>query len=363
MGRPRAKLDQQEQALLVEQRLACEPPGILRERLLAVSHGLKGELSLDEIAQAIGRSRATIQTWFDAFRQGGVSGLCSVAYHERGAKSLLTQEAAKELRKKLAKGSFRRAEDAREWLHQRFGIEAKTNTVLKWLGKFAARLKVVRPRHPQSSDAHRYEFRQQLARRIYKALRESGDRLKGRPLRVWVADEGRFGLQPCLRRAWVTRGVRAHKSSRCEYDWLYVWAALQVGGAGSEFFYSEQADKETSGVFLKQISQRDPYAVHVVIWDGAGFHPSGADSRVPDNVVLVKQPPYSPELNPVEKLWDMLRDGLCNRRWKSLDHLEEQMTRWLKGFWQSPRQISSLIGQGWLLLQTNVCSAPFIPIK
>lgn len=363
MGRHRAKLDPQEQAHLVEQRLGSEPPGIQRERLLAVTHGLKGELSLAQIAQAMGRSRATIQTWFDAYRRGGVEGLCAVAYHQRGAKGLLTEQAAKELRKKLAKGSFRRAEDARQWLHRRFGIEAKTNTVLKWLGKFKARLKVVRPRHPRSSDLGRQEFRQQLARRIFQALRERGDKFRHRPLRIWVADEGRFGLQPCLRRAWVTQGVRAHKSSRCEYDWQYVWAALQVGGGGSEFFYSRHADKEVSGVFLKQISQRDPYAVHVVIWDGAGFHPNAKDSQVPDNVVLVKQPPYSPELNPVEKLWDMLRDGLCNRRWKSLEHLEEQTTRWLKEFWQSPRRIFSLVGEGWLLLQTNVCSAPFIPIK
>ena len=51
-----------------------------------------------------------------------------------------------------------------------------------------------------------------------------------------------------------------------------------------------------------------------MIWDGASFHPDNLDPRIPDNVVVLRQPPYSPELNPVEKLWDMLRDWLCNRR-------------------------------------------------
>ena len=65
MARPRAKLDRCGEADLVTRRLNAEPPGARRERLLAVQLGLKGELGLDEIAQAVGRSRATIQTWFD----------------------------------------------------------------------------------------------------------------------------------------------------------------------------------------------------------------------------------------------------------------------------------------------------------
>ena len=76
---------------------------------------------------------------------------------------------------------------------------------------------------------------------------------KGRPIRRWVSGEARFGLQPCLRRAWVTRGVRAHKSSDCRYDWQYVWVALEVGGGGSEFLYTNGVSGETSISFLEQI--------------------------------------------------------------------------------------------------------------
>ncbi len=86
-----------------------------------------------------------------------------------------------------------------------------------------------------------------------------------------------------------------------------------AAGAG-EFFYTNKADCDVSADFLAQISNRDPGAIHIVIWDGAGFHPQAGDARIPDNVVVVRQPPYSPELNPVERLWDQLRDGLCNRK-------------------------------------------------
>jgi len=238
-------------------------------------------------------------------------------------------------------------------IRKRFKVNRSVETVRRWMGKLGARLKVIRPRHPNSSEDKRQEFRNQLARLVFKELKDHAPDFKSRPIRLWVADEARFGLKPCHRRAWVKRGVRAHKDNRCRYDWQYIWGALQIGGGGSEFLYSNKADQDVSGHFLDQISRRDPMAVHVVIWDGAGFHPHNTDSRIPSNVVVVRQPPYSPELNPLEKLWDMLRAALCNRSWKSLDHLLEAATRWLRSFWEDPRRTYALIGQGWMLDQAN----------
>lgn len=171
--------------------------------------------------------------------------------------------------------------------------------------------------------------------------------------RVWVADEARFGLQPCLKRSWVTRGVKARKDSRISYQWLYVWGAVEVDGDESAYLYSEGADTEFSLSFLEQISRKDPDSEHAVIWDGAGFHPNGCHERIPENITVIQQPPDSPELNCIEKLWDMLRDGLCNRSWSDIDHLLEQATRWLKDFWETPEQIHSPVGDGWMLHQTN----------
>lgn len=354
MPRTKAKLDRFNQADEVLERLKTEPPGLARERLVAVKLGLEGELKLQEIAETIGRSRATIQTWFDLFRDEGIERLCRRSNASTGRPTRLTPTAEKELRKKIAKGSFRRIDDAREWLLKKFKIEAPYETVRNWLGKLGARLKVVRPRHPNSSELKRFCFRTQLARKMFAALKEREIKRGKRPIRIWVSDEARFGLQPCLRRAWVSRGVRAHKSSSCRYDWQYIWGALQVGGGGSEFLYTNRADGDMSAAFLRQISERDPYAIHIMIWDGASFHPSNTDPRIPDNMVVLRQPPYSPELNPVEKLWDMLRDWLCNRRWDSLDDLLDAATYWLEKFWDDPTKILSLVGNGWMRQQANV---------
>jgi transposase len=354
MGRKREKLDTHHQCKEVMDRLKKEPAGILRERLLAVSLGIKGDLYLSQIAERLGRSRATIQTWFDNYRARGIEGLLP-SKASRGFASALHEQAQKELRKKLAKGSFRRAEDARIWLNKRYGITLSTNRIGVLLGKLGARLKVVRPRNPNSSDLKREQFRTQLARQLFAALKSQHPDAgwKERAVRIWIADEARFGLQPSLKRAWITRGAKAHKNSQIRYQWQYIWGALEVDGTESTYLYTDGANTEWSLRFLEQISQKDPSSEHVVIWDGAGFHPNGTDERIPENVTVLKQPAYSPELNCVEKLWDRLRDGLCNRTWKDLDHLLEQATRWLKDFWESPEQIKSLVGQGWLLHQAN----------
>lgn len=99
-GKTRAKLDRCGEADLVTRRLNTEPPGARRERLLAVQTGLQGELGLNEITQAVGRARATIQNWFDTYRQGGVDALLHDARSDNpGRPSELSGAARAELQR------------------------------------------------------------------------------------------------------------------------------------------------------------------------------------------------------------------------------------------------------------------------
>lgn len=178
MARKRAPLDTCQQAPQVKQRLGAEPPGWKRERVQAVQLGLQGELNLAAIAAAMGRSRATIQTWFDAFRSGGVDQLLS---KERGpgSPSLLTEPLAKALRAQLQAGTFRTGPQIREWLRREHGLRVKLVTVYKYLGKLAARLKVPRPSHAGQDEAAARIFKTELAARL-----EALALPKGRPRTV-----------------------------------------------------------------------------------------------------------------------------------------------------------------------------------
>lgn len=128
---------------------------------------------------------------------------------------------------------------------------------------------------------------------------------------------------------------------------------LQVGGGGCEFLLSPTVSKEADKCFLQQIADRDPGATHVVIGDGAGFHHRDAGDGLPQNVRLITLPPYSPELNPVEKLWNLMKDALRNRCFENLDECDATISEFLRSFWEDARKVCSLIGDGYLPSKLN----------
>lgn len=356
MARPREKLDKRGEGAEVLRRVKSEKEGWKRERLLAVKHGLEGELNLEEIAQAVGRSRSQVQIWLDLFREKGVAGLLSRS-RGKGPASWLRPEVARAFQAQVREGRWRRALDAQRWLEAEHGLKVRLATVYKYLGKCGARLKVPRPSHARKDPQAVETFQRELAARLHELELEPG-----RPVRLWVADEMRYGLQPVTRRVWTLRGERIVVPVEPRYQWGYVFGALQVAGGGCEFLYSPTVSLECSRLFLEQIARRDPGALHVVIWDGAGFHQKEASLEIPENVRLIALPPYSPELNPVEKLWDIAKDALCNRLFADLAELEGVLTSALSEYWQDARRVFDLIGRNWLLAQANASSGSIIPI-
>ena len=87
----------------------------------------------------------------------------------------------------------------------------------------------------------------------------------------------------------------------------------------------------------------------MIVWDQAGFHHKAGDATLPEQIHL---PPYSPELNPVEGLWDQTKDVTSNKRFKGLGELEETLTEALRPFWEMPARVLSLV-HNWMHDQAN----------
>lgn len=122
----------------------------------------------------------------------------------------------------------------------------------------------------------------------------------------------------------------------------------------SEFLYSPTVNLKLSMSFLEQISRSNPEAEHVVVWDGAGFHQKKQLVGLPHNIHLIALPPYSPELNPIEQLWDQVAVAYANRVYETLDEIEEDISNALRPFWESPAPVLSLLGaDNYLLSSAN----------
>lgn len=346
MGRPRAPIDPRKEGpeLL---KLFRKEKGWKRERLLALKLAMEGK-SNKAVSIEIGRSHQTVQDWINRFRDGGIA-LLLTKEKGNGPESRLTAEMREALSAELAKGKWRRGREAWQWLCENYDMgDLKPHTVYHYLGKCGGRLKVTRPSNPKKDPEKEQEFREHLADKL-KDLNLPQDR----PVRLWVYDEMRYGLHPLTRRMWSLRGVRALAPSRRRYENGYIYGALQVGGAGSEFLFTPNLNQQWDKKFLSQISRRDPYATHVVIGDGAGFHHRDGAQGLPSNIRLLTLPPYCPELNPIEKLWDIVKDGICNRDWKDLRELEDRLEENLLPYWQDAKKVFSLIGGGYLASELN----------
>ena len=127
-----------------------------------------------------------------------------------------------------------------------------------------------------------------------------------------------------------------------------------MDGQNEAFFLTlPGVDLDLSGLFLERLAASDPEAEHVVIWDQAGFHPDPKLHTVPARIHLVPLPPYSPELNPVEAIGDVIKDRIANTLWKTLDDLEAAIGEELKPIYQTAERVRSLVSHGWLVDQVN----------
>ena len=153
-----------------------------------------------------------------------------------------------------------------------------------------------------------------------------------------------------LRRVWAQRGVRVHAPYATRYRWGYLHEALEIEGANQmELLFTPCIDQDVHALFLQQLGATDPDALHVVIQDQAGFHLPAHDPRVPKNLRLLPLPLYSPELNPVEKLGDLVKDRICNLIYPSLRRLGDHILAALRPWRTDPTRVAALIGDGWLL--------------
>ena len=193
----------------------------------------------------------------------------------------------------------------------------------------------------------------------------SGDSQPKAARRASATRQSRFGLHTVVRHCWGLRGQRVIKPFQQRFDWEYLYGAVDILSGEPVFCHMPTVSCEAVWTFLGELVQTDPGAHHVILWDGAGFHqppPAGEEEWAAlAKVHVLKLPPYCPELNPTEKIWDQLKDAVCNRVFGTIEALQEGMLPKLREFWENPLGLSSLIGNNWLRHQVNASYQVILP--
>jgi len=256
----------------------------------------------------------------------------------------------RELRTGVESGRWATPEAARIWLQKERGIKRPYVKIWWWLKKLGGALRVSRPRHPENNQEAADKFKQELGAKLEALPLPQGSRV-----RVWVMDEARFGLQIEMRRVWISKGVHPEVRRQICYEWDYPYRALEVVEGRTEFLHLPTVNLDCNQLFLEYLRSSHPQAHHVVIADQADFHLSEGDARLPEGVHIVSLPPYNSELNPCERLWDLLKDteGFSNGLFESIENLRKALRPGLQRFWDDAQAVLSLIGRPWLRSQAN----------
>ena len=168
------------------------------------------------------------------------------------------------------------------------------------------------------------------------------------PIRLMFQDEARFGRMSDPRSCWAPAPYRPVVNLALVREFRYEYAAVSPWDGCLDYMTAEKMNTENMTRFLAQVSaaHNDEFVVMVV--DGASSHRS-KELRTPDNLSLIALPPYSPELNPAEQIWNRLRQNyFANRVFDSLDAATWQAECGLAEMAANKPAVSKLTNWPWI---------------
>ncbi len=176
-----------------------------------------------------------------------------------------------------------------------------------------------------------------------------------RPMRLMFQDEARFGRISDCRRAWAPRPVRPLVKAMLTCEYTYAYATVCPLDGKFDSLVLPNVNTECMQIFLDEIARRYPNENIVMVMDGAGWHRSHS-LTLAENLRLLLLPPYSPELNPVEHLWDELREkSFHNRVFDSIGALESHLVDALRHMEETTDVVKSIAGWDWII--NSLCNA------
>ncbi len=173
-----------------------------------------------------------------------------------------------------------------------------------------------------------------------------------RASRVGHADELRLGLRGTSRRVWGRRGVKVRQRLQLKYDWWYLFAAVD-GRAGTVSWTWVDSMKAADLVPVME-ALRANAPLDARVWDGASSHRDDAVRAV--GIPLIALPPYSPELNPAERLVEEVRRHVEGCVYATLADKVAAVNAFLDDLDADPARVRRLCGWDWIT--TAIASLP-----
>ncbi len=295
----------------------------INQRIEAVSLFAQG-LSMKYISETFGKCISWVSKWVKRFISEGIE--CFTRRLKPGPKPKISKESLEELKQRILAGPTEedeqqvfRGKDVVEILKSEFNVTYSLSGVYNLLHK--ARLSSIKPRpvHEKNDPAKMDAFKNKVYPEYIKKVKAENPDKK---IDVWFQDETRFGEQGRLVKVWANTNTRPKQVKQLGYQSAYIIGSVNpLTGEHIGHIFND-CDSEIMSIHLKDLSTliaKD--TIGILITDNASWHKSNS-LKVPENLKLLYLPAYSPELNPIERLWLELKDkSLSNRVFNGIDDI------------------------------------------
>ena len=313
----------------LKKRLRGESVGYKKQRLTALYLLQSGEAkNRQQVAALIGVNRKTVGHWLDAYQAGGIDQMLYRRYPP-GRSPLLSTAQLQALRAELDKPcGFSSYGAIQQFIASTYQVEMSYKAVYSLVhDKWQAKLKVPRKSHEKKNEALTETFVSTFQFQVEAAISEK----QSPSVRLFCQDESRFGILPVVQTRITACGVKPVATVDYRYDWFYLYGAVEPRTGERFFLQLPRLTAECFQIFIDEFSATFPNTLNIMVLDNGQFH-HAKSLVIPDNVVLMFLPPYSPELNPIERLWQAIKYKLFTHTYRTLDQMQQQLSEILATF-------------------------------
>lgn len=170
-----------------------------------------------------------------------------------------------------------------------------------------------------------------------------------RPIKLFFEDEARFGRINIVSRCWVAKSTRAIVTQQIIREYIYAYTTVCPETGENYSIISPLNNTHAMNVFLEAFGNTYTHYRIIMCLDGAGWHTSN-NIALPENIRFLRLPPYSPELNPTEHIWDYIREQkkFNNYTFDTLDAVENQLSITLKELNDEKEILKSMCNFKWI---------------
>jgi transposase len=170
-------------------------------------------------------------------------------------------------------------------------------------------------------------------------------------VQLWSQDETRVGQQGSLCRIWAKRGTRPRKVQQRQFLSTYIYGAANHETGQSFALILPYANTIAMNIFLQKLGTTIESGCHAAILiDNAGWHLS-KELIIPANITLIPLPPYSPELNAMEQVWEWIKKHhLSNQCYESYEAILNHTSRGWNAFSDNLALVKSIMHRDWVCL-------------